>query len=196
MTRRDATWAIFKAAGVAGGSEFFRAWMQAAQPASHSVHAAAPPDAHDWSTYKPKFFSEKDFANLQSFAEILIPSDETPGAREAFVAPFVDFVVDAAAEYAPEMQDQWRSAMKWLDEQSFAEMPAEHRVAFMEQISVAERERSKPRDKGFETYKLIKEMTVHAYYTSRVGLVEELQYKGLAYLTEFPGCSHAEHSSV
>jgi hypothetical protein len=45
-------------------------------------------------------------------------------------------------------------------------------------------------------YRLIKEMAVHAFYTSRVGLVDVLEYKGLAYLTEFPGCNHPEHHTV
>ena len=39
-------------------------------------------------------------------------------------------------------------------------------------------------------------MTVRAYYTSRVGLVESLQYQGIAYLTEYPACTHPEHRKV
>ena len=49
---------------------------------------------------------------------------------------------------------------------------------------------------GFATYRLIKEMTVGAFYTSRVGLVDVLEYKGIAYLTEFPACTHPEHQRV
>ena len=49
---------------------------------------------------------------------------------------------------------------------------------------------------GFATYSLIKEMTVRAFYTSRAGLVDALEYQGIAYLTEFPGCTHPEHKHV
>jgi hypothetical protein len=52
------------------------------------------------------------------------------------------------------------------------------------------------RGTGSATYKLIKDMTVHAFYTSRVGLVDVLEYKGLAYLSEFPACTHPEHQRV
>ena len=49
---------------------------------------------------------------------------------------------------------------------------------------------------GFSAYQLIKEMTVRAFYTSRIGLVDVLEYQGIAYLTAFPACTHAEHHSV
>ena len=112
------------------------------------------------------------------------------------MACFIDFVVSAAADYAPEMQQRWRTAMSWLHSQGFSEMPPEQQAQFVERISTPERDRSKARDDGFKTYLLIKEMTVHAFYTSRVGFVDVLEYKGLAYLTEFPGCTHPEHHRV
>ncbi len=62
-------------------------------------------------------------------------------------------------------------------------------------MSEPEIDRSKKHD-GFPVYRLIKEITVRAYYTSRAGLVDALEYKGNAYLTEFPGCTHAEHRKV
>jgi hypothetical protein len=43
---------------------------------------------------------------------------------------------------------------------------------------------------------LIKDMTVRAFYTSRVGLIDVLEYKGNAYLTQFPGCTHSEHQKA
>ncbi len=198
MTRRDASWSILKAASIAGGREFFTAWAKAdsMSPRGHWHAAGAPPDPHDWNAYQPKFFSKEDFRNLETFSAILIPTDDTPGAREAFVAPFIDFVVDAAAEYAPDMQRHWRDAMAWLRRQNFSGMPAEEQVQFVERISAPERDRSKARDDGFKTYSLIKDMTVHAFYTSRVGLVDVLEYKGLAYLTEFPACTHPEHHRI
>lgn len=199
MTRRDASWAILKTATVAGGPEFFSAWTRAAEAVTTHDHAhasSAPPDPHDWKAYQPKFFSNEEFRNLETFSATLIPTDDTPGAREAFVAPFVDFVVHAAAEYAPDMQQHWRKAMDWLRSQGFLEMPPEQQAQFVERISAPERDSSKLRGDGFKTYLLIKEMTVHAFYTSRVGLVEALEYKGLAYLTEFPACTHPEHHRV
>lgn len=123
---------------------------------------------------------------------ILIPADETPGAREAHAAEFADFFVNAAAEYAPEVQQQWREAMRYLRSQNFAALHPEAQLELVRQMSAPERDHAATHS-GFEAYRLVKDMTVHAFYTSRIGLIDVLEYKGNAYLTEFPGCTHAEH---
>ncbi len=174
MTRRDASWLIAKAAAAAGAAEFFPA---------HSHNA--PEDPHKWTAYEPKFFSPAEFQMLDAFTAILIPTDDTPGAKEAHVAEFIDFVVNASAEYAPEEQARWRRAMAWLRQANFSDK----KEKLVDEMSVREHE-------GFATYSLIKEMTVRAFYTSRAGLVDALEYQGIAYLTEFPGCTHPEHKHV
>jgi Gluconate 2-dehydrogenase subunit 3 len=200
MTRRDAAWAVLRAAAVVGGQEFFSDWMRAAQVANHGSHAHntsshAPPEPDRWTSYRPKFFSSEDFRNLDVFTAILIPTDDTPGAREAHVIAFIDFVVNAAAEYAPEMQNDWRNAMTWLRARRFADLAPEHQVSLVQRISEGEHAAA-TRQEGFSVYRLIKEMAVHAFYTSRVGLVDVLEYKGLAYLSEFPGCNHRRHHAL
>ncbi|MBV8072169.1 MAG: gluconate 2-dehydrogenase subunit 3 family protein [Acidobacteriaceae bacterium] len=199
MTRRNAGWAILKAASAAGGAAFFAHWLKAVQPVTsahgHESHVQVPPDPHNWEAYKPQFFSSEDFHMLDLVTATLIPSDDTPGAHDACVAHFIDFVVYAAAEYAPDMQAQWRRAMAYLRGEQFVTMSEEQRVALLERISEPERDASK-RNPGYKHYALIKDMTVHAFYTSRIGLVDVLKYQGLAYLTEFPGCSHPEHEKV
>jgi hypothetical protein len=187
MTRRDAHWLILRAATTAGAATFLAPWLKANQ--SH-VHNTAPPDPHDWSSYRPKFFSAEEFQWLDSFTAILIPSDETPGAREARVVPFIDFVVNAAAEFAPETQDHWRAAMLWLRTNNFGHLSSHDQLALITEL---DHSLTHP---GFPSYQLIKEMTVHAFYSSRIGLIDVLEYQGLAYLTEFPACTHPEHHSV
>lgn len=180
---------ILQAAAGAGGNSFFSEWLNAAQTEAHAhtSGSGAPPDPHNWTAYKPQFFSSEDFRNLDAFTAILIPTDDTPGAREACIAPFIDFVLHAAAEYAPDMQERWRKAMAWLRSQRFGSLPPQRQVAFVERMS---------RGPASAAYKLIKDMTVHAFYTSRVGLIDVLEYKGLAYLSEFPACTHPEHHQV
>jgi Gluconate 2-dehydrogenase subunit 3 len=200
MTRRDAAWAILRSAAAFGGQEFFSDWISAAQavsgrPHPHDGAPHAPPEPNRWTSYEPKFFSAEDFRNLDTFTAILIPTDETPGAHEAHVTAFIDFVVKAASDYAPEMQNDWRNAMNWLRAHHFAELPAPQQFSLVERLSRAEYDGAKDED-GFAVYRLIKEMTVHAFYTSRVGLIDVLEYKGIAYLTEFPGCDHPEHHTL
>ncbi len=132
---------------------------------------------------------------LDAFTAILIPTDDTPGAREAHVPHFIDFVLDAAAEHEPEMQAEWRRAMAWLRAHDFGSLSAGQQLELVTRMSEPEIDRSKKHD-GFPVYRLIKEITVRAYYTSRAGLVDALEYKGNAYLTEFPACTHPEHRKV
>jgi hypothetical protein len=199
ITRRDVGWTIARSFAVAGAQPFLSEWLESAQTAAHTYEhkggISAPPAPDRWSGYKPTFFSPAQFKMLDQFTAILIPSDDTPGAREAHVAAFIDFVVNAAAEYAPEMQKEWRTAMDWLATSNFADMQPEAQFHFIEQISAPERGREKTHA-GFAAYQMIKDMTVRAFYTSRVGLIDVLEYKGNTYLTEFPGCTHPEHRKV
>jgi len=185
VTRRDAAWLVARVAGTAAGQTFFSSWLAAA----HEHSSNAPPEPDRWTNYRPQFFSAEEFGALDTFAAILIPTDETPGAREAHVAPFIDFVVFSAAEYAPEMQAKWRKAVGSLSGRGFARLPADAQLRLVETIA-------QPADADFQRFQFMKDLIVYAFYTSRAGLIDNLNYQGLAYLTEFPGCAHPEHQKV
>jgi hypothetical protein len=51
----------------------------------------------------------------------------------------------------------------------------------------------KPQTLEERFFKAIKNMTIDGYYTSKIGIHQELQYKGNTYLKEFKGCTHPEH---
>ncbi len=38
-------------------------------------------------------------------------------------------------------------------------------------------------------------MTINGYYTSAIGIQQDLQYVGNDFLPEFPGCTHPEHQA-
>jgi hypothetical protein len=55
------------------------------------------------------------------------------------------------------------------------------------------RNEAKPQDRRRNgLFKAIKNMTIDGYYTSKIGIDQELQYKGNTYLKEFKGCTHPE----
>jgi hypothetical protein len=195
VSRRDFAWAIARAGATSAGAAFFSVWLRAAPPGATHFHSSAPREPDRFTNYRPQFFSQPKFESLTAFTEILFPTDDTPGAREAHCAPFIDFVVHSAAEYAPEMQASWREAMAWLGKSGFGTMSAPQRVSLIEAMAAPERSPQVHHD-GFTTYHLIKEATVRAYYTSRAGLIDDLNYQGLAYLTAFPGCDHPDHHKV
>lgn len=43
--------------------------------------------------------------------------------------------------------------------------------------------------------KLLKELTIDGYYTSKEGLTQELGWHGNTFVAEFVGCTHPEHQS-
>jgi len=158
-------------------------------------HTNAPPEPDYWRNYQPKFFSREDFAALEAFTEILIPTDDTPGAREAHCAHFIDFLLAASGTYAPQTQRLWRAALMRLRELGFHSANAEQRKGIVEIISLPERDRTKTHP-GFSVYRLIKRETVFAFYTSRAGMIETLDYRGNSYNAIFPTCTHPEHHVV
>lgn len=131
---------------------------------------------------------------MQAFTEILIPTDDTPGAREAHCAHYIDFVLQAS-DSVPNLQKQWRGAMAALKDAGFHSANTKDREALVEAISKPERDRSATHP-AFAAYRLIKQQNTFAFYTSRAGMIETLDYKGNSYNAEFPACTHPEHHAV
>ncbi len=194
MTRRDLLDLAVRAGALPGASEFFSTWLGAAQSHEHAAGSAAPPQPPLLQNYKPKFFDPENFAALQSFTEILIPTDDTPGAREAYCAHYIDFVLQAAAQ-VPDMQKQWREAMSALREAGFHAADAQGRAALVEAMSKPERDRAAAHP-AYAAYRLIKQQNTFAFYTSRAGMIDTLDYKGNTYNASFPPCDHPEHRVI
>jgi hypothetical protein len=188
LTRRDLLELAVRAAALPGGSQFLAAWLRAGQaPGVHVSHAPAqPPFLRD---HKPSFFTPEDFRALQSFTEILIPTDDTPGAREALCAHYIDFVLQAAA---PDVQRQWRDGMAALRQAGFHASDAQGRLALVTAMARPEIDRSATHPL-YPVFRLIKQQNTFAFYTSRAGMIETLDYRGNSFNATFPGCAHPEH---
>src|SRR5579885_490851 len=115
-TRRELLDLLVRAAALPAGAEFLATWLQAGQAHRHS---AAPPQPPLLRNYQPKFFDSADFEALQAFTEILIPSDDTPGAREARCAYYIDFFLQSASDHGLELPQTWRKAMEVLKATGF-----------------------------------------------------------------------------
>ncbi len=188
-TRRDLLEIAARAAALPGAAEFFSAWLRASDDHQHSTAPPEPPLLRD---YRSKFFDAEEFAALQAFTEILIPTDDTPGAREAHCAHFIDFVLQASPL---ETQARWRDAMAALRAAGFHGADGRERAALMAAISAPERDRAASHP-AFAAYRLIKQQNTFAFYTSRAGMIEALDYRGNSYNTSFPACTHPEHHRV
>ncbi len=193
LTRRHILQLAAYALALPGASAFFGAWLQAA-PHQH-VMGSQPPEPPLLRDYQPKFFDARDFEALQAFTAILIPTDETPGAREARCAHFIDFVLQASAVHAPATQRQWREAMGALRQAGFHAADAPGRAVIVQAMAKPEHERGATHP-AYSAYRLIKQQNAFAFYTSRAGMIECLDYRGNAYNATFPACDHPEHRTL
>lgn len=154
-------------------------------------HASSEPARPAAQAYEPQFFTPAEFALTEQLTELIIPRDESPGARDAGVAEFIDFMA------ASDMEMQWpfRYGLDWINARAMALYGAEFRTLTEEQQRallgpLAAREGSVPKDADGRTFfALLRRYTVMGYYTSRIGM-EELNYPGLKFYSESPACPH------
>jgi len=62
-----------------------------------------------------RFFTPQQAADYEAFASQIIPTDETPGAKDANAVRFVDF---ALSEIEPQNKQDFANALKALNEQA------------------------------------------------------------------------------
>jgi hypothetical protein len=168
------------AAGVAGSR------LAVAQSHLHALRKAPPPHAL-------QFFSPEEHELVTTLAELIIPADEhSPGARKAEVGRYVDLVL-ANSEAAD--QASWKQQMA-----AFEELSIRHGgkrfldagpKAQSEVLTVLAPEAAHPSQPAGQFFARLRTMTIFGYYSSEIGLLKELEYKGNQALAEFPGCAHA-----
>jgi hypothetical protein len=194
LSRRDLLDMALRAAAVPGAAAFFSTWLRADSGHQHPGFTP-PPQPPLLRDYQPTFFDRSDFDALRAFTEILIPTDDTPGAREARCAHFIDFVLQASTEAAPDTVRHWRDAMAALRQAGFHAADAAGRAAIVEAMSRPERDPSATHP-AYAAYRLIKQLNTFAFYTSRTGMIETLDYQGNSFNASFPACNHPEHHRI
>ena len=196
-------------ASVAAAFPGFQRWTFAcpADPA----HVPSPPVTD--AAYKPLFFSPDQYRLVEHLAEMIIPADDTPGANEAGVAEFIDFMVANrvavsergeirstadAIRQGEDAQVRFVGGLDWINARSKAEFgklfldgTAEQQTNLLEQL--AYKAKFKPTtESGREFFQLMRDYTVVGYYTSKIGL-QSLGYPGLRTVwPKMPGCTHLD----
>ena len=141
--------------------------------------------------YQPQFFTAPEYAMVERLAEIIIPSDATPGAKEAGVAEFIDFMVFSD----PEPQYPFRLGLTWLNAHSernaggkFMDLSLEQQTSLLEPLGFKDKARPGEED-GRRFFSLMREFTVTGFYTSEIGF-KELDNPALKFYSESPECPH------
>jgi hypothetical protein len=193
VSRRDALKGI--AVGLGTSLPVLNTNALAQQGAAHDGHGHAQASGEKKTPYKAKFFNAGQMALITTVSELIIPTDShSPGAREAEVPQFIDLMI---SESSAETKKLWTDGLAAIDKLSreknqveFNKATNEQQVALLTEISKNE---MKPVTLEERFFKEIKNRTIDGYYTSKIGITQELKYKGNTYLKEFKGCTHPEH---
>lgn len=159
-----------------------RLGASAVVPFLSGFHPSVPPQEGEW---KPRFFQDSEVETVAGIAERILPQTDTPGARQALVHQYIDFVLSRSEAPAAE---RFREGLQGLDERCGA--------LFGEPFAKLETARQDEILTGIEEspfFHEVKRLTVDGYYRSEVGMKQELGFEGNAFLAEFEGCTHPEH---
>ena len=161
----------------------------------HGAHKGAPKPAAKPKAAVLRFFTAEENRTVIEMSERIIPADaSSPGAKAAKVNEYIDLVI---SESPDEIKRSWRAGLAAVGKMSrdrfgkeFAAASVEQQVELLKEISKNERSPGTVEERFFRS---IKNATIDGYYTSEIGIHQELHYKGNTYLKDFPGCTHAEH---
>ena len=135
--------------------------------------------------YKLQFFSEAENELLDRLMEMIIPEDShSPGAHAAQASLFADLMVATSDEATKTHWKKGLALMQTEVEKSSADGALAHAAALADQ----------PKSELGRFFVTLKDMTISGYYTSAIGIHQDLQYVGNTFLPAFPGCTHEEHS--
>ena len=179
------------------GAAVVPAWVaglgEAALARAGAVTQSEAVAAAEWA---PRVFTPHQNATVVELTELIIPRTETAGARDARVNEFIDTVLDDAA---PAEREGFLDGLEWLDRRSretfgadFIDAAPVQQTALLTAVGAPDNSVRAERD-GVAFFEAVKRLTVTGYYTSEIGMLEELGDDGTLHFTEKRGCLHSEH---
>jgi Gluconate 2-dehydrogenase subunit 3 len=159
---------------------------QAAQSA-----AGAPQAAATEASSSSRFFTPAQHAMIEELSETIIPADSHSGGAKA--AKVADYIEQRIRESVDEQQKAlWREGLRLMESmsqhyngKSFVDSSTEEKIAVLKVLSDNEHLTELPEVRFFHE---LKSLTLHGYYTSKIGIHDDLEYKGNRILMEFVGC--------
>ena len=152
-------------------------------PALHQIAAATPA--------LPKVFSKAEFDLLSALTDLIIPPTDTPGAAQAGVPAYIDYVAGVNAGQLK----RFREGFVLLDltaakrhGKKFVELDESEQVAILQPLSDAIDQKQRGGEADVEFFRSLKNLTADGYYTSVTGLVKELGYTGNSAHASFAEC--------
>jgi hypothetical protein len=138
-------------------------------------------------------FTPDDIAFLDEVGETIIPKTDTPGAKETKIGEFMKTIVNDC--YEEKNQQIFVDGMKKLNEESrkknghsFLESTPEQRHSLLVDLDKEQKDymASKKPDDPSHYFRMMKELTLWGYFTSKEGATQALRY--VAVPGRFEGC--------
>jgi hypothetical protein len=194
LNRRQALRTLTAGAiGAAASSMWVESLTALARQQAHAHAAGAVIGLQEW---MPRVLTARQNEAVVALTELIIPQTDTPGAKGARVNRFIDTVL---ANAQPADRDTFLRGLAWMDERSRALFGKDIVAATTaEQTTLLTRLSTEGNPDGeapigLEFFQALKSMTINGYYTTEIGLKQELGDDGQLFLAEFPGCTHPEH---
>ncbi len=159
--------------------------------AAETSPAAASPQSKAETKSAARFFTPAQHTLVEELSETIIPADSHSGGAKA--AKVVDYIEQTLRESSDDNRKSiWRDGLRLIDlmsqhynGKSFVDSSSEERIAVLTVLSDNEHMTDLPEVRFFLE---LKETTVFGYYTSKIGIHDEMEYKGNRVLTEYVGC--------
>jgi gluconate 2-dehydrogenase gamma chain len=197
ISRRHALRGIAAGAGATASALWLdRLALLAQSPALHT-HAAITGTAQAAAApFTPKALSAAQLETVATLAELIIPTTDTPGARAALVDRFVDNVM---ANATPADRDRFLAGLAWMDARStalyggpFTRATPEQQTELLAKLAAPSGHAADDAP-GVPFFTAIKGLTISGYYSTKIGLEQELGDNGQLFTAAFEGCIHPEH---
>ena len=196
-TRLNRREALRTLTGGAVGIATLPLWVEsliAQARAEAHAHAAEPSlAAQSWT---PAVLTSRQNDAIVALTEVIIPETDTPGAKAALVNRFIDRVL---ANAPAAERDEFLKGLTWLDGRCRARIGRDLVAASSADLTAVltplseEGAHAAEDAAGVAFFHALKSMTINGYYTTEIGLRQELGEDGRMVLPAFAGCTHPEH---
>lgn len=182
--------------------------------AAHALtHAERRSRSTGGAPWRPKILTTFQAETVAAIAEAIIPQTDTPGARAARVNEFIDAVL---ADAEPETRNKFLNGLTWINQRcrtqydvAFIKATPAQQLALLTPLSPPvdrtrtpekesayvpaqplqqDRAESPPDPTALEFFKSMRSLTITGYYTSEIGMKEELGDDGNLFFEDYLGC--------
>jgi hypothetical protein len=131
----------------------------------------------------PQLFSSTDLSLLDEIAETIIPTTDTPGAKAAQLAQFMQVMITDC--YTPDEQKAFTEGLaafhdysKKIVNKHFMEATPQERISVLTSLEKEAKKYNQEKKEGTPShyYTMMKQLTIWGFFTSETGMTETLRH--------------------